>query len=475
LVDGGAPLPAQISPHFSREDIFAGVSEQCCLERKEDLVPSNSTERLTLHDLRLSTGKTLCAFANNIASGGVTMVFGVTDRGEIQGVNDVDAVLQFLHQLCGVVQPSLKFQEEIVPITKNGRFFVLLHVTAAVGCHSYKQKIYVRSGSSTEEATNSQVSAMHVFAADYTHNPSPSLTFQSPFFDVNVVRTFLDQCRSADGIDSSWDSHTLQSFYARSGWLKVSPLPVEPRLFALMFFLHQHLEHAFIDLTIGPADSFFRQAVTGPLFQQVASCIRALETAGVLKDEICVNAERSKHEKHPTYPRRALTEVLVNALAHRRYDFSGPVKVDAREGRVTISNPGVVPGWSLDNKASLPRNPSLLALFAKMHMAEERGTGLDRVRRYCVEAGCPAPEFRVTEDHFVAILFRRPPSPPLSPTTGGLSTDMTELRVSNNNKNSNNNQNGKHAKKPETTAAVNQQKANKSTHAPTQLPLTGAL
>ncbi|OGO76486.1 MAG: hypothetical protein A2Y23_01865 [Clostridiales bacterium GWB2_37_7] len=108
-------------------------------------------------------------------------------------------------------------------------------------------------------------------------------------------------------------------------------------------------------------------------------------------------------------PEIAIREAIVNAVCHRDYFEKGAnVMVEVFDDRVEISNPGALPhGMSVEDfgKRSMTRNPTIASLLHRIHYIEKMGTGINRMKATCKEAGIPEPEFIITG--FFTILFRR--------------------------------------------------------------------
>jgi len=122
-------------------------------------------------------------------------------------------------------------------------------------------------------------------------------------------------------------------------------------------------------------------------------------------------------------PREAVTEAIVNAVAHRDYTSHASVQVSLFADRLEVWNPGELPP-SLTIKqlrvphASIPRNPLLAEPLFLARYAEKAGSGiLDMIAR-CREAGLPSPQFRQEGGQFIQTLRRPTPAatPPVTST-----------------------------------------------------------
>lgn len=95
------------------------------------------------------------------------------------------------------------------------------------------------------------------------------------------------------------------------------------------------------------------------------------------------------------YPRRALRELLSNAVIHQdlSYPYSGPL-VNVYEHRIVFSNPGrtLVDPMRVLNDPPVSRNPDLARQLRLMGLCEEGGSGWDWTIEACEERHIPAPK-----------------------------------------------------------------------------------
>jgi ATP-dependent DNA helicase RecG len=109
------------------------------------------------------------------------------------------------------------------------------------------------------------------------------------------------------------------------------------------------------------------------------------------------------------YPRPALRECLVNAVAHRDYGIRGSrIIVSIFEDRIEFNSPGPLPGpVTVENilEQQYSRNPRIVRVLFEMGYIEEIGMGLDNVYRWLAEAGQPAPALQDSGGSFILTLY----------------------------------------------------------------------
>jgi len=109
-------------------------------------------------------------------------------------------------------------------------------------------------------------------------------------------------------------------------------------------------------------------------------------------------------------PRAAVSEAIVNAVAHRDYTSNGSIQVMLFKDRLEIWNPGVLPlGLSPEKLRhphnSIPANPLLAEPMYLAGFIERLGTGTGDIIRLCAAKNLKEPEF-IQEENFKTIIWR---------------------------------------------------------------------
>jgi ATP-dependent DNA helicase RecG len=114
------------------------------------------------------------------------------------------------------------------------------------------------------------------------------------------------------------------------------------------------------------------------------------------------------------YPRRALQEAMVNALAHRDYELVDPTRLTSYSDRIEFLSPGALPfGITLEDlrsRAVTPRwrNQSLAWFLSRLQLAQAEGQGIQTIRSTMKAIGCPPPRFEATEASVLCVLRAHP-------------------------------------------------------------------
>jgi ATP-dependent DNA helicase RecG len=95
------------------------------------------------------------------------------------------------------------------------------------------------------------------------------------------------------------------------------------------------------------------------------------------------------------YPREVIRELLVNAIAHKKFTISGDIFIEVYPNRLKITNPGSLPlGVTPENilHERQRRNPHLIQLMSDLKLMEGEGSGYDLVYEKLVRDAKPLPK-----------------------------------------------------------------------------------
>ncbi|MDR2975981.1 MAG: putative DNA binding domain-containing protein [Streptococcaceae bacterium] len=110
------------------------------------------------------------------------------------------------------------------------------------------------------------------------------------------------------------------------------------------------------------------------------------------------------------YPELVIREVVANQLVHQDFSVQGSnPMIEIYDNRIEITNPGapINEALRLIDMPPISRNNELADLFKKMHLVEQRGSGLDNVIIELEMNNLPAPRFEAKGDYMVVTLFEQ--------------------------------------------------------------------
>jgi ATP-dependent DNA helicase RecG len=110
------------------------------------------------------------------------------------------------------------------------------------------------------------------------------------------------------------------------------------------------------------------------------------------------------------YPLDALREAVINAVCHRDYTISSNVEIRIFDDKLTVWSPGGLPlGITIADlfkpHSSALRNKGIAGIFYDVGLIEQWGSGIDKMRKNCIKAGIPEPQFE--EHQGFKVIFRK--------------------------------------------------------------------
>ncbi|MEP1305370.1 MAG: ATP-binding protein [Balneola sp.] len=124
------------------------------------------------------------------------------------------------------------------------------------------------------------------------------------------------------------------------------------------------------------------------------------------KEEI--DKKTGLRRKVTMYPEIAIRELVANALIHQDFHISGTnPMVEVFSDRIEITNNGkpLIDPLRFIGATPRSRNEEIASFMRRMNICEERGSGIIKVIVSTEDYKLPPPEFRVQNNHTIAILY----------------------------------------------------------------------
>ena len=142
-------------------------------------------------------------------------------------------------------------------------------------------------------------------------------------------------------------------------------------------------------------DLKFQDEVHGNLFEQVEKAMDLLFTK-YIKAEISYEGI-NRVEKYE-YPKDAVREALLNAVAHKDYSGGIPIQISVYNNKIIFWNEGQLPeNWTIENlltkHPSKAYNPDIANALFRSGYIESWGRGTLKMIRECELAGLPQPVY----------------------------------------------------------------------------------
>lgn len=344
--------------------------------------------------------KWICGYAN--ASGGSLMI-GKNDNGEIVELNNPKKLLE---DIPNKVRDILGILVDVnLHKTKEGDFLEVI-----VDSHpfpvNYKGQYHYRSGSTKQELKGA---ALDKFLLErkgkkWDGVPIPNVSandLKNETFDFFKKRAMLSK-RIDESILTEENINILEN-------LKLTEKPYLKRASILLFHPdpEKYFTGAFIKIGYFQTDTelIFQDEVKGNLFEQVEKTIEILFTKYI---KAIISYEGINRVETYEYPKDAVREALLNALAHKDYSSSTPIQISVYDDKIMIWNYGQLPeDWTVANlmqkHSSIPYNPDIANAFFRAGYVESWGRGTIKIIEQCKEYNLPKPDFQNEGKNFWVI------------------------------------------------------------------------
>ena len=347
--------------------------------------------------------KWICGFAN--AQGG-TLFIGKDDNGNVVGVNNAKKLLVDLPNkittILGIVA-AVNLQD-----TPEGDY-IEISVEPQPNPVNYKGEYHFRSGSTKQELKGTALDKFLLQKQgkhwDGVSLPNVSVADLKPetfdFFRKKGIKSKrLDEIVLTDTNEVLLNNLKLtdRGYLKRAAILLFHPDP------------EKFVSGAFIKIGFFRTDSdlLFQDVINGNLFEQVEKTMDFLLTKYT---KALISYEGLTRVETHEYPKDALREALLNAIAHKDYTGPYPIQISVYSDKIMIWNYGKLPeNWTiedlLDKHSSHPRNPDIATAFFRSGYVESWGRGMDKMKNLCQEAKIPAPQFSCKGNDFWTV-FRK--------------------------------------------------------------------
>jgi len=383
---------------------------------------------------------TLCAFANDLQNlGGGYVICGATEGRDPHGfpkllrrgltarrLKEIESAT--LARCRERVSPPLAPLLQELEADESARRILVFIQPATGTAHTFRRnkegaKHLVRVGRSTIEARNGLLRDLLVRKGalePWDRRPCHGATLSD--IDLLALRDALERMGLL-ARDRSVDRYLVEG-------AQISPLlpslciaeplsgTLRPRNFAILLF--GRATQRFIAGACSIYSAYPGTDRTSPV-------ARRIEIAGTLLDQVrrlqdLLDAEAvtlfDKTDRDvpnaEKYPRRALQEAMINALAHRDYELVDPSRFVSYRDRIEFISPGSLPvGMALRDLRSgevTPRwrNQALAWFLARLQLAQAEGQGIQTIRTTMHAAGCPPPIFNAREVFLKCVLRAHP-------------------------------------------------------------------
>lgn len=347
--------------------------------------------------------KWICGFAN--ANGG-SIFIGKDDDGNTVGVADAKRLLE---EIPNKVRDVLGILADVnLHSTAQGNFIEII-VESYPYPVNYKGQYHYRSGSTKQELKGTALDKflLQKKGKRWDGVPIPKVSvkdLKQEAFDFFRKRAFKSQRIEKDILTDS-NEHLLENLQLKeNGFLK--------RAAILLFHANpvNFVTGSYIKIGYFETDDDlkFQDEIHGNLFEQIEKTMDLLFTKYI---KAPISYEGINRVETYEYPKDAVREALLNAIAHKDYSGGVPIQISVYSDKIIIWNEGQLPeNWTVKNllekHASRPYNPDIANALFRSGYIESWGRGTIKIIRECKQAGIPEPIFSYDSSD-ISVEFRK--------------------------------------------------------------------
>jgi ATP-dependent DNA helicase RecG len=347
--------------------------------------------------------KWICGFAN--ANGG-SIFIGKDDNGNVVGLADAKRLLE---EIPNKVRDILGILVDVnLQTTAQGDFIEII-VEGHPYPVNYKGQYHYRSGSTKQELLGTALDKflLQKKGKRWDGVPVPKISakdLKQEAFDFFRKRAFKSQ-RIEEVVLTDSDEHLLENLQLKENdFLKRA---------AILLF-HSNPENfvtgSYIKIGYFEADDDlrFQDEIHGSLFEQIEKTMDLLFTKYI---KALISYDGINRVETYEYPKDAVREALLNAIAHKDYSGGVPIQISVYLNKIFIWNEGQLPeDWTVQNlmekHASRPYNPDIANALFRSGYIESWGRGTIKIIRACKLARIPEPIFNYSSSDF-SVEFRK--------------------------------------------------------------------
>ncbi|MDR0605930.1 MAG: putative DNA binding domain-containing protein [Bacteroidales bacterium] len=345
----------------------------------------------------------ICGFAN--AQGGKIYI-GKDDSGNVIGVDDYKDLIE---KIPNKIKNLLGITTEVNLLQEDGKNYIEIVVQPYSVPISLRGRYYYRSGSVKQELTGV---ALNEFLLERIGKKWDSVLVPDVKVEDLKPETFtffkekgIKSGRIDEGSRNDTPLQVLENlklieknYLNRAAVMLFHPAP------------EKFVSGAYIKIGFFRTDSdlLFQDEIHGTLFEQVEKTVDFLLTKYT---KALISYEGLTRVETCEYPKDALREAVLNAVAHKDYTGPYPIQISVYADKIMMWNYGRLPeNWTvedlLDKHSSQPRNPDIATAFFRSGYVESWGRGMDKMKNLCIEAKIPVPQFSCKGNDFWAV-FRK--------------------------------------------------------------------
>jgi len=352
--------------------------------------------------------KTIVCFAN---SDGGKILAGVDDNGKIIGIKDIDKFMLRIDDIAyNLCKPPVTILQE-TGVIDDTRIVIINIPQGTQRPYQCKGKFYIRSSNRCREATVEEIFRLFQSSGSLYYDELSIKNANLENIDLELFKSFLKDYlyQSVSDINEEEVLSYLKNLF-------LADKDLIPTVTGLLFFgkrPQSFLKEARIvcayiegdDIATPPSD---KKDMNGTIVQIIEDTERFLKIYMREKHEI----RNFEPEVIYEIPMEALREAVVNAIAHRDYTISSPIRILIFTDRIEVHSPGRLPNTvTIESMkvggAHVLRNPHIYNMLAKFQMVTYLGSGVRRMIKLVKDHSGLDVELIANENEFIVIIPRK--------------------------------------------------------------------
>lgn len=322
--------------------------------------------------------KSIVAFAN---TDGGQIIIGVSNNSDIIGIDGVDELIRRIDDVAyNRCEPPIT----VVPETVTEDDKTVLVVSVPKGDQRpYRTQsglYYIRSANRCRQASREELLRLFQATESIYYDESVILRASLGDMDLKYAKEFLEKFFKLRVQDINLSTYLIN--------IKALSKNEKPTLAGILFFGENpqrfipeaRVVAAYVEdnnISVPPSD---KKDCRGKVSQIIEDAMRFLKL--YVKEKHVIKGIAP--EKVPEIEDFVLREALVNAVAHRDYTVSAPVRILIFRNRIEFHTPGKLPNTvTVENikigGAHILRNPTIYNLLEKMGLVTDLGSGVRRI------------------------------------------------------------------------------------------------
>lgn len=360
----------------------------------------------------------VCAFANDLPNHRLPgyLVVGIDDKGKFAGIQVTDELLRNLGGLRGDgnIQPLPALTVEKL-VTVQGEVAVVTVQPSLLPPVRYKGRICIRNGPrrgySSEQEERILIDRRVSYAKTFDAEPC----LGSALTDLAEPLFLLDYRRHAIAPEVIQENNRSieQQLASLRFFDQKSDCPTNAGILLFGLDARRWLPGAYIQFLRIDGDSLAAPVVNDrELFGDLLTVLRDLDAlVDAQLTQFPVTESILRERTIEAYPRVAVRELLMNAVMHRDYRATGPLRITWLADRLEIQSPGGLYGEaSPENfpQQTSYRNPVVAEAMKALGYVNRYGRGVLRAQNALTKNGSPPAEFQFDNGFVLATIKRRP-------------------------------------------------------------------